>query len=300
MPTVELKPGVEVMSSPSALQAIVSGEIDLQIRTAKAYPRSIPQAVKKTLELATLPQVAKEMNYAIPRGGKIIEGPSVRLAEILASQWGNLRTGSRLISMDETGVTCQGVAHDLETNWATTMDVFRRYPVKPGQKASPDMMALTAMACSKIAKRDAIFEVISKPFWEPIAEAAKKASLGSKPEDVAPRLERALDFFEKAGVTEAQVLQRLGKAKRGEVTPEDLSTLHGFAVSMKEGAAIEEIFEPPNIPSEVIFEEFAAPSRALWIKRCEEKAKEVKKTLADGWKDFSEDELEALYQELSK
>ena len=47
-------------------------------------------------------EVAGSCFYKLSRGGKTIEGPSVRLAEIVASAWGNLKFGARII--DEPSV----------------------------------------------------------------------------------------------------------------------------------------------------------------------------------------------------
>src|SRR5690348_6841125 len=68
-----------------ALSAVDRASIDMQIATAKQYPRSITAALREATELATLDEeTAKTMLYALKRGGKVIPGPSVRLAEILA------------------------------------------------------------------------------------------------------------------------------------------------------------------------------------------------------------------------
>ncbi len=78
--------------------SIAMAEVDQQITTAHAYPRSVDQAVKNILTLATLDaETAAECVYALPRGGKPIKGPSIRLAEIIQSQWGNNRVGTRVV-----------------------------------------------------------------------------------------------------------------------------------------------------------------------------------------------------------
>ncbi len=58
-------------SSGGALEAQTRGEIDIQIRTARAYPRSIKQFLNLALEMATLDvETAERCFYALPRGGK--------------------------------------------------------------------------------------------------------------------------------------------------------------------------------------------------------------------------------------
>src|SRR6185369_14649302 len=75
-------------------------EIDIQIATAKRYPRSITAFKRQCLEMATLDEeTAGSMYYVLPRAGKKIEGPSVRLAEIAGSAWGNLRSKSYIVEV---------------------------------------------------------------------------------------------------------------------------------------------------------------------------------------------------------
>ena len=49
-----------------------------------------------------------------PRGGKPIEGPSNRLAEIVAYAWGNLRISSRITNEGAKFLTAQTTILDLE------------------------------------------------------------------------------------------------------------------------------------------------------------------------------------------
>ena len=65
----------------AALAALNRSEIDIQIQTAKRFPRSISQFKKTALAMATIDEeTAGSMFYKVPRSGKTIEGPSVRLA----------------------------------------------------------------------------------------------------------------------------------------------------------------------------------------------------------------------------
>src|SRR5688500_14733606 len=81
-----------------ALAALNRSEIDMQISTAKKYPRSVTRFKRDVESLACLDEeTAATMFYSLPRGGKNIIGPSVRFAEVVASSWGNIRSGARVI-----------------------------------------------------------------------------------------------------------------------------------------------------------------------------------------------------------
>src|SRR6185369_3899928 len=88
----------------SAIEAISRAEIDIQVATAKRYPRQLSKVKSDMMGFATLDQeTAEACFYSLPRGGKTIQGPSVRLAEIALSTFGNCRAGTRIIHTQPDG-----------------------------------------------------------------------------------------------------------------------------------------------------------------------------------------------------
>ena len=84
------------ISQIETLQAINRSEIDIQISTAKQYPRDLSSVLKNIRDYATIDaETAADCFYALKRGqgndASVIEGLSVRMAEIFASSWGNYR-----------------------------------------------------------------------------------------------------------------------------------------------------------------------------------------------------------------
>jgi hypothetical protein len=73
-----------------AVAVLNRSEVEAQLDAAHKYPRQIKRFLNEAITLATLTRdVAESCIYALPRGGKTIAGPSVRLAEICASAYGN-------------------------------------------------------------------------------------------------------------------------------------------------------------------------------------------------------------------
>ncbi len=100
--------------------------IDVQIATAKNYPRNVQRAISNSIAIVTLDsETASTCTYSLPRGGKPITGPTVHLAKILAQNWGNLRVEAKVISVDKTQITSQAIAFDLENNLAIKVEVKR-------------------------------------------------------------------------------------------------------------------------------------------------------------------------------
>ena len=230
--------------------SLARAEVDQQIATARALPRSITRAVQNITTLATLDeQTAEECIYALPRAGKAITGPSIRLAEIIASQWGNCRVGARVVHVDrfEKYVEAEGVFHDLETNTATTAWVRRRLSDKYGKLLSEDMIIVTGNAACSIAKRNAIVGGVPKAVWRP-AYSSVEGVIAGDIKTLAERREKAMKAFAIFGVTPDQVLSALGVAGLDDVGLSHMTTLTGMHSALKSGEAnVEEMF--PKAPA---------------------------------------------------
>jgi len=219
------------------LETQTRAEVDLQITTAHRYPRSIGRARQRVLELATASaEIAEDCFYTVPRAGELITGESVRLAEIVASAYGNLRFGARVTAVDVEHVTAQGACHDLETNIAVSVEVKRRIVDKYGRRYSPDMIAVTANAACSIALRNALFKVVPKAlFAEEFAEI-KKVSAGDE-KTMKARLTALVDWFAKREppVKAAALCTAVAKKTLDDLTLEDLATLRDVANAIKSG-----------------------------------------------------------------
>lgn len=226
---------VAEVESRALVEAITSAEIDTQISTAKRYPRSITQFRRDAMEMATLDEdTASSMFYVLPRGGKSIEGPSARLAEVVGSSWGNLRYGARIVSTDDNFVTAQGMCFDLQKNISASIEVKRRITDRNGRRFNDDMIQVTANAACSIALRQAIFKVVPFAFVKPIYEAARRASVGEAA-TFSTKRHNALEWFKKAGATEAQVLSFLGHKGVDDISVEDLIALNGLKTAISDG-----------------------------------------------------------------
>ena len=169
---------VQVQNVDTALAELVTrAEYDVQIATARKYPRSIKDFINRATEMVTLNEsVADDCIYALPRDGKTIEGPSARFAELILHAWGHTRAGARIVNEDSRFITAQGVCHDLQSNTLIAYEVRRRITKSNGNKYSDDMVGVTGNAASSIALRNAITKVIPKALWSPIYEEATQGS----------------------------------------------------------------------------------------------------------------------------
>lgn len=232
--------------------SLARAEVDQQITTARAYPRSITHAVNNITTLATLDdQSAEECIYALPRGGKPIKGPSIRLAEIIASQWGNCRVGARVVHVDriEKYVEAEGVFHDLESNTATTSRVRRRLSDKGGKLLNDDMIVVTGNAACAIAKRNAILGAVPKAVWRKAYSAVEHVIAGDV-KTLAERRAGAMKAFAAFGVKPEQIFTALGIGGMDDINTDHMITLTGMHSALKSGEeSVESMFGPKTAPA---------------------------------------------------
>lgn len=225
--------------------ALARAEIDGQIATARAFPRSISDFIRDAKELVTLDvDTAEACIYALPRDGKTIAGPSARFAEILQYCYGNSRGGGRVIAEEGDFIVAQGVYHDLEKNVQISMEVRRRITDKYGKKYKADMIGVTGNAAASIAHRNAVLKGIPKALWLPLYEAARMVAVG----DVTTLVDRrgkALSWFQNVNVTPEMVCKKLDVPGIEDIGLPELEILTGLRTAIREGSiSPEDAFKP--------------------------------------------------------
>lgn len=218
-----------------SLDAQTRGEIDIQISTAKRFPRSVKRFIDDVLAMATLTEeTAAACFYSKPQGGDIVTGPSARLAEMVASCWGNVAIEGKPVHDDGRFVTSRGVAWDLQNNVRVAFEAKRRVTNRQGVRYSDDMVMTTMNAATSIAMRNAIFKVVPRAFWGPIEEKCREVARGKADTLVSTRT-RMLKHYATLGVTAERVFARLGIRGIEDVTLEHVELLRGLATGIKEG-----------------------------------------------------------------
>ena len=246
----------EIITDTSALGQIERAQIDMQIATARRYPRQLSLVKQRMLSFATLDEeTASGCFYTLPgrKGGdgKPLQGPSVRLAEIALSCYQHLRAGSRIIEDDGKFITAQGVVHDLENNVVISIEVKRRVTGRDGKRYSDDMIATTGNAACSIALRNAAFRVIPMALVKPVYEAAKSLAIGDS-KSLVQRRAASLAHFSKLGITKEKVCETIGVRSPDDIQLEHLEILIGYATSIKDGdVTIDDVFKTKAAPLDI-------------------------------------------------
>jgi len=222
--------------------------IDVQIATAKAYPRDIDRAVSNSIAIATMDKsTAETCSYSLPRGTKKINGPSVHLARMIAQSWQNLRIESRISEITSTQVVSHSVCFDLENNYAVKVEVRRSImqsvwehgkKTTKKERMNDDMITVTGNAANAIAYRNAVFAVIPQAVTNKVSEAAKTKITGDLTSEVALSKRRNMAFLyfkTNYNITEAQILSVFGLQNINQFKQDEIVSLLGLQQAIKDG-----------------------------------------------------------------
>jgi hypothetical protein len=240
--------------APDAIGSIERAQVDVQISTARKYPRTLSKVKERMLSFATLDEeTASSCFYTLParRGGddKPIQGPSVRMAEIALASYQHVKAGSRIISDDGKFLTAQAVVHDLENNVAVSIEVRRRVTSKSGARYSDDMIAVTGNAACSIALRNAVFRVVPRALITPVYEAAKRVAVGDV-KSLTSKRAQIIARLKQMGAKDAAILAAVGADKIEDIDLARLEVLIGLGTAIKDGEITLETAFPGASPKE--------------------------------------------------
>lgn len=235
--------------SDNPLLELERASIDIQVATAHQYPRSLTRFKENALALVTLDEeTAASCLYRRPVGKdkhgveQYAEGMSIRMAEIVAGCYGNLRVGTRVIESNPRYVVVQGVAHDLETNFLSTAECKEATVNRHGQPYDERMRIVVEKAAAAKARRDAIFAVVPRASAKFLETAAKDLLFGNS-SSISKWRDRIAKWVKTLGINEKRVWNALGVKGAADLKQSEIETLIGIQTALKNGdITIDEAF----------------------------------------------------------
>lgn len=217
--------GVNHHASGNALaanaEARVVAEVKAQVLMARQFPRDASLATERILAECARPTLAEAAVYTFPRGKETISGPSIRLAEVLARNWGNNTFGYEVLERKPTvnGKTGTSVirtyAWDLETNTyiARQFEISHWRQTRTGGYAiteDRDIYELESNMASR-RMRACILQMIPGDVTTAAVNACRRTESSGLSAKMADKKERAklisgtVKVYEKMGVSQADL-----------------------------------------------------------------------------------------------
>lgn len=218
------------------------------MQMAKMCPRDVVAARDRILNACTRPKLAVGACYTYNRGGTDVTGPSIRLAEMLAQNWGNMSFGIRELEQRNGESTCEAFAWDMETN-ARQTKVFQVPHIrhkKSGDVRLTDPREIYELVANNGARRlrACILGIIPGDIVEEAVEACD-TTMATKFEVTPERLKKMLEVFAGCGVTKEQIEARV-QCHLEAIKPAQLANLGKILNSIKDGMSkAEDWFERP-------------------------------------------------------
>lgn len=235
---------VLAQSSVSREMEEVKGAIFL----AKQFPRNYFEAEKRILDACKRPSLAETAMYTYNRGSKKVEGPSIRLAEVLAQNWGNLSYGIQELEQRNGESVAKAYCWDLETNvrQEKTFTVKHSLKTRQGLKQLTDPRDIYEKVANDGARRvrACILSVIPGDVVEMAIEQCRQTLTGKSDKPLKDRVSAALNHFkEKYGVTQEMIEDRFGYAA-SSFSEFDLVQLTNIRNSLKDNmSTVEDWFD---------------------------------------------------------
>jgi hypothetical protein len=226
------------MMAAEAMKGVA--EVQAAVLMAKKFPRDQFTAFNNIIRDCERKTLAESAVYAYPRGGQTVSGASIRLAEAIARQWGNLDCGIRELARDNEKSVCEAFAWDLETNTRFTR-IFEvphiRY-TKGGTYKLTDPRDIYENVANNGARRlrACILEAIPGDITEKAVLKCKETVTKKTGEPVVDRIRKMVVSFSTHGVTQAHIEKRL-KHKVDITTEEELFDLITIYNSIKDNQA---------------------------------------------------------------
>lgn len=226
-------------------QARAVAEVQAAMVIARMNPRNEIQAYNQIIRACKRKSLAESAKYAYKRGGTLVTGPSIRLAEVLARSWGNMTYGLRELSRGNGSSIMQAFAWDLETNTRVTREFeVRHIREKQGGNVTltseRDIYELSANMGQRRV-RACILEIIPGDIVEAAEAQCDKTLREGDGTPFEDRLRNMVVAFSEFGVTGEMIEKRIGH-KLDAMVPAELVQLTQIYRSLRDGMANREEF----------------------------------------------------------
>jgi hypothetical protein len=225
-------------------------EVQARMAIAKRFPRDTVRALDAIKNACARKGLAEKALYSFARGGSDVTGPSIRLAEALAQQWGNLDHGILERETTKEGSLVEAFCWDMETNLRVSkvFTVPHVRHTKSGSRPLTDPRDIYENVANNGARRlrACILGVIPGDVVEAAVEwcnATLKASCKCGPEEQKVMLER----FKEVGVTREQIEAKIQR-RLDAIQPAQFIMLRNIFTAIHDGmAAPADYFAVPDL-----------------------------------------------------
>lgn len=216
----------------------VAAEVQAAMVIARKFPRDEVRARERIRTACSRQLLAADAVYEFPRGKQKVTGPSIRLLEVIAQNWGNLDFGWVEVERRPGSSTVLAYSWDLETNTRSTkvFDVPHKRDTKEGSYALTDDRDIYERVANDAARRvrSCLEGVIPGDVIEEAVGKCHHTLIGKSDEPLVDRAVKMVEAFKAHGVTLAMIEAKLAHPV-GSITPHELARLARVFTAIRDG-----------------------------------------------------------------
>ena len=225
-------------------------EVQAAMVVAKRFPRDVDEAIRRIEKACERTTLAEAACYEYERAGGKITGPSIRLAETLAQNWGNLDFGVVELEQRNGESSVMAYAWDLETNTRQTkiFQVPHIRKTKQGSKLLDDPRDVYEMVANQGARRlrACILGIIPGDIVDfAVSKCEQTVANGQKKIPLTERVNKMVAAFAAIEVSAEQLAQFIGKESTNNFAEADLNRLRKVYAAIKDNLTRKEDQFPP-------------------------------------------------------
>ncbi len=216
-------------------------EVQAAMVIAKKFPRDEVESFNRIMRSCQRKSLAEQSMYEYPRGGTKVTGPSIRLAEALAQNWGNLDFG--IIELEQRNGESQVMAYawDLESNTRQTkiFSVPHVRGTKNGNIPLTDPRDIYEMVANQGARRlrACILGIIPGDVIDAAVEQCRDTLVKGEKEPLIDRVRKMAKAFEDAYSVTLPMIEKYLGCKAEAFSENDFIRLKNVYKSLRDGMA---------------------------------------------------------------
>lgn len=216
-------------------------EVQAAMVIAKRFPRNEVDSFNRILRSCQRKSLAETATYEYPRGGAKVTGPSIRLAEAMAQNWGNIDFGITELEQSNGESQVMAYAWDLETNTRQTkiFTVPHIRGTKKGNIPLTDPRDIYEMVANQGARRlrACILGIIP---WDVVEAAVKKCEetlINGEEKPLIDLVREMSNIFQKEFGVPLEAIEKYIGCKSEAFSMRDLVRLRRIYSSLHDGMA---------------------------------------------------------------
>lgn len=215
-------------------------EVRAQMQVAQEFPRDIHRSVTRVIKSCSRYKLAETAMYLYPKGGQTVTGPSIRLAEVIAQNWGNINYGVREVSQKEGESVVQSYCWDLETNVFVqkTFTIKHEIGLKGGKvkklTSERDIYEKVANYGARRLRACILSVIPPDVIQDAVSRCEKTLGEGAGKIPLVDRIKKMAVTFDEIGVTTGDLEERLGHDLTS-TTEIEMVTLQKIYISIRDG-----------------------------------------------------------------